>query len=73
MSKRAPFYIDMPEGVKAALIRLKSACQRDGMDAIRVDYHDDSFSVYMRGNAAEPIRCVQLIGKDFYEYREVES
>lgn len=73
MTKCAPFYYDMPEGVKAALLRLKSACERDGVNSIRVNYHDGELCAFMRGNQHDSIRYVQLINRDFYELREVDE
>ena len=73
MTKQAPFYCELPEGVKAALLRLKSACQRDGVDSIRVDFHDDSLSAWVRGKSTDALRYVVLIKRDFYEMREVDE
>jgi hypothetical protein len=70
MSERARYLYDLPEGVKAALLRLRSACKRDGVDSIRVNYDDGDLHVFAddrRGNT----HYLELYRREFYEIKEV--
>jgi hypothetical protein len=44
---KAPYLYPLPDGVSRALRRLESACQKDGVDSMRLDYHDGKMHVYV--------------------------
>lgn len=70
MSENALYEFRMPEGVSRALRRLESACERDGVDSIRVDYHDGAVHVFIDDSRGNVHYCTHQMGH-WFEHREV--
>ena len=70
MSERGLYEFAMPEGVAAALLRLESACKRDGIEAMRTDYHDGEIRAFVSDERGHVHYC-QHIKRQWFESKEV--
>jgi len=68
--ERGLYEYNMPEGVAAALLRLESACNRDGVKSMRTDFHDGEIRAYIDDKGGHVHYC-QHIKRQWFESKEV--